>query len=136
MSSNGTDAASSDVHLSASYQSHVLACAIATWTIAAIFVSLRFYLRGRLMNVLGREDWTILVSLIFSFGVSASFITEAYYGLGKHVAALTTRELEKASEVSKTGGLFYCSSFASIRHADHLDRHSGSPTYYSPLQST
>lgn len=99
MSSNGTDTASDD-HLDASYQSHVLACAIATWTIAALFVSLRFYLRGHLMNVLGREDWVILVSLIFSGGVSASFIIEAYYGLGKHVAALTSIEIQKASEAS------------------------------------
>lgn len=99
MSSNGTDT-SSDVHLSASYQGHVLACAIATWTIAALFVSLRFYLRGHLMNVLGREDWIILVSLIFSGGVSAAFIIEAYYGLGRHVAALTTLQIQKASEAS------------------------------------
>ncbi|KAJ4388916.1 hypothetical protein N0V93_006378 [Gnomoniopsis smithogilvyi] len=104
MSSNGT---SSDVHLGASYQGHVLACAIATWTIAALFVSLRFYLRGRLMHVLGREDWTILISLIFSCGVSASFIIEAYYGLGKHVEALTTTEIQKASEVFWVSNLLF-----------------------------
>lgn len=97
MSSNGTDTASDD---DTSYQSHVLACAIATWTIAALFVSLRFYLRGHLMNVLGREDWVILVSLIFSGGLSASFIIEAYYGLGKHVAVLSSIEVQKASEAS------------------------------------
>lgn len=130
MSSNGTDAASSDVHLSASYQNHVLACAIATWTIALVFVSLRFYLRGRLMNVLGREDWTILISLIFSAGVSASFITEAYYGLGRHVDVLTTIELQKASEVRNNfRGLYFI--LLRIRHADELDRFSGSPTSYS-----
>lgn len=99
MSSNATDAAS-DVHLAASYQGNVVACAIVTWAIAAVFVSLRFWLRGHMMSVLGREDWTILLSLIFSGGVSASFITEAYFGLGRHIELLTSTEVQKASEAS------------------------------------
>lgn len=104
MSSNGT----ADVLLSASYQGNVVACAIATWAIAAVFVGLRFYLRGRLMNVLGCEDWTILLSLIFSCGVSASFITESYFGLGRHVDVLTTKEVVKASEASTTRAVWRC----------------------------
>lgn len=85
-----------------SYQAHVLACAITTWVIAALFVGLRFYLRGHLMKVLGREDWTILVSLIFSGGLSVCFIIETFYGLGKHVADLTAAEVIKASQASTT----------------------------------
>lgn len=107
MSSNGTDTAS-DVHTNVSYQGNVVACAVATWIIAAVFVGLRFYLRGRLMNVLGREDWTILMSLVFSGGVSASYIIESFYGLGRHVDVLTAIEVEKASEASTTRALLCC----------------------------
>lgn len=85
-----------------SSQGQVLACAIATWVIAALFVGLRFYLRGHLLKVLGREDWTILTSLVFSGALSANFIVESYYGLGKHIADLTADEIVKASEASTT----------------------------------
>lgn len=83
-----------------SHQSHVLACAIATWVIAASFVALRFFLRGYLLKVLGREDWTVLMSLVFSAGVSASFIVETYFGLGRHIGDLTPAQVVRASEAS------------------------------------
>lgn len=101
MSDNGTGAGSDHTNLSASYQGNVVACAVATWVIAAIFVSLRFYLRGHLIKVLGREDWMILLALVFSAGISASFILEAHYGLGRHVAVLTDADIQRAREVRR-----------------------------------
>ncbi|KAK0727766.1 hypothetical protein B0T26DRAFT_766369 [Lasiosphaeria miniovina] len=68
-----------------SYQANIIACAAITWAIGAIFVALRFYTRGRILhNVLGAEDWFILVALVFSGATSAGMI-EPVYGLGKHM---------------------------------------------------
>lgn len=99
-------AAGSDLGIHTSRQGNVVACAVATWAIAAVFVGLRFYLRGHLMKVLGREDWTMLLALAFSAGTSASFIVEAHYGLGKHVSALSVSMLRDLTEVGRESFFF------------------------------
>lgn len=99
MSNNGTTYMTGSDDLNESYQGNVVACAASTWAIAAVFVALRFFLRGYLMKVLGREDWTILVSLLFSAGVSASFIVEAHYGLGRHMAVISDSNLHRVTQV-------------------------------------
>ncbi|ROV93588.1 hypothetical protein VMCG_08070 [Cytospora schulzeri] len=71
---------------SASHQGSIVVCAVVTWLISAVFVGLRLHLRGRLMRVLGSEDWVILASLVFSAGNSSGFIVGASYGLGGHAA--------------------------------------------------
>ncbi|KAK3325949.1 hypothetical protein B0H66DRAFT_580695 [Apodospora peruviana] len=69
---------------SESYQVNIIVCAALTWVVGAVFVALRFYTRGYLLqNVLGTEDWFILVALVFSGATSAGMI-EPIYGLGKH----------------------------------------------------
>ncbi|KAK0720161.1 hypothetical protein B0H67DRAFT_460454, partial [Lasiosphaeris hirsuta] len=68
-----------------SYQTNIIVCAVITWIIGAAFVGLRFYTRGRLLqNVLGAEDWTIVVALVFSGATCAGMIEQAVYGLGRH----------------------------------------------------
>ncbi|KXX73942.1 hypothetical protein MMYC01_209435 [Madurella mycetomatis] len=68
-----------------SYQANIIACAAITWSIGATFVALRFYTRGYLLrNVLGPEDWFVLVALVFSGATCAGMIEQAVYGLGKH----------------------------------------------------
>lgn len=58
-----------------SYQTNIIACAAITWSIGAIFVALRFYTRGYLLrNVLGAEDWFVLVALVFSGATCAGMI--------------------------------------------------------------
>lgn len=94
---SGSDLAGAD--LSGSYQRNIIGCAVATWAVAAVFVGLRFYLRGHLMKVLGREDWTILASLCFSAGISATFIVDAHFGLGRHTAAISASMLRRLLEV-------------------------------------
>ncbi|KAF1952731.1 hypothetical protein CC80DRAFT_479116 [Byssothecium circinans] len=42
----------------------VAACAIVTVCLAGLFVILRFLTRTRVLHILGREDWCILVSLV------------------------------------------------------------------------
>ncbi|KAK1779052.1 hypothetical protein QBC45DRAFT_466323 [Copromyces sp. CBS 386.78] len=59
-----------------SHQSSIIACAVITWSLSALFVGLRFYTRGFLLEgkVLGAEDWVLLVALVM----------KAIYGRGKH----------------------------------------------------
>lgn len=94
-------AAASDLGIHTSRQGNVVACAVATWAIAAVFVGLRFYLRGHLMKVLGREDWAIVLALVFSAGTSASFIVEAHYGLGRHTDAISASMLRELLQVGR-----------------------------------
>ncbi|KAK0652592.1 hypothetical protein B0T16DRAFT_322483 [Cercophora newfieldiana] len=68
-----------------SYQTNIIVCAVLTWIIGVVFVALRFYTRKRLLrNVLGAEDWTILVALVFA-GATCAGMIEPVYGLGKHI---------------------------------------------------
>lgn len=64
---------------------NVIACAVVTWAIAAVFVALRFYTRTRILSVLGWSDWLILISWICSCGVTASAIEQSQRGIGRHV---------------------------------------------------
>jgi len=60
---------------SESYQADIIACAAITWVISAVFVGMRFYTRTTLLrNVLGAEDWTILVALVFAGATCAGMI--------------------------------------------------------------
>ncbi|KAK4157168.1 hypothetical protein C8A00DRAFT_11927 [Chaetomidium leptoderma] len=66
-------------------QANIIACAVITWAIGAIFVGLRFYARGYLLrNVIGVEDWLMVVALVFSAATSAGAVEQAVYGHGKH----------------------------------------------------
>ncbi|KAH7633271.1 hypothetical protein B0T09DRAFT_333416 [Sordaria sp. MPI-SDFR-AT-0083] len=69
-----------------SHQSSIIACAVITWSLSALFVGLRFYTRGFLLKgkVLGAEDWVLLVALVMSGLTSGGLIEQAIYGLGKH----------------------------------------------------
>ena len=42
----------------------VVVCAVITVFIAAIAVFLRFFTRWRILHILGKEDWCILVALV------------------------------------------------------------------------
>ena len=62
-----------------SYQANIIACAVVTWILGATFVALRFYTRGRLLqNVLGAEDWFILVALAFSGATCAGMVERQF----------------------------------------------------------
>jgi hypothetical protein len=62
-----------------SYQTDIIVCAVLTWIIGVIFVGLRFYTRTRLLrNVLGAEDWTILIALVFAGATCAGMIERWY----------------------------------------------------------
>jgi len=42
----------------------VIACYVVTLLLSGAAVGARFYTRGRIQHVLGREDWTILVAWV------------------------------------------------------------------------
>ena len=46
------------------YGPSMLAATWTTWSIAVIFVALRFWARSRAVNGLGASDWCILLSLV------------------------------------------------------------------------
>jgi hypothetical protein len=47
-----------------SYQPDVIACCVIVTAIGTVFVALRFYTRRFLLNVLGWEDWFILLAQV------------------------------------------------------------------------
>lgn len=65
-------------------QPNIIACAVVTWVIAAVFVALRFYTRGLIIRVLGWTDWCIFLALVCSAGVTASSIEQVHAGIGLH----------------------------------------------------
>ncbi|KAK3355565.1 hypothetical protein B0H65DRAFT_414309, partial [Neurospora tetraspora] len=60
---------------------------LAAWLVPvfpAIFVCARFYTTRRILNSKPKEDWFILVALIFSILFSVSVTIQTKYGLGRH----------------------------------------------------
>ncbi|KAL2267317.1 hypothetical protein VTJ83DRAFT_4594 [Remersonia thermophila] len=64
---------------------NMLAAAAITWTIALVFVVLRFYTRMRIVHKLGLSDWTILLSLLAAGGYCVALAVQISHGLGRHV---------------------------------------------------
>jgi len=57
-----------------SYSSDLIACAVVTTVIAAVFVAMRIFTRKFLLNLAGLEDWLIVASLVFSIGLTAGTV--------------------------------------------------------------
>lgn len=51
---------------------NIIAAAFTTWTIALVFVLLRFYTRSRLVKALGLTDWFVALALVRVFPPHAS----------------------------------------------------------------
>ncbi|KAJ5159893.1 uncharacterized protein N7482_006897 [Penicillium canariense] len=63
-------------------------------SIAALIVGMRLFARLRLMKITGREDWTILISLVFSIVYLALVGAQFHYGMGIHSDQLSTATLQ------------------------------------------
>jgi len=72
----------------------VIPCAIVSAGLATLFVGCRFYTRGVILRRLGKEDWFILVSLLFTLGSMAGTILMIECGLGRHYDWLTRSEVK------------------------------------------
>ena len=57
-----------DMSDTSSRQGEVIGCSITMLALASAAVALRFYSRGSILRVLGKEDWTILTSLVGARG--------------------------------------------------------------------
>ncbi|KAL2853280.1 hypothetical protein BJY01DRAFT_259308 [Aspergillus pseudoustus] len=52
--------------------------------ISIVIVAMRLYTRIGLIKMTGREDWTILLSLVFAIAYLGLVIAQYYYGMGVH----------------------------------------------------
>ncbi|KAH8902346.1 hypothetical protein BR93DRAFT_972734 [Coniochaeta sp. PMI_546] len=90
----------------------IIAAAIVSFVLTAAVVALRFYTRVKIVRVLGGEDWTILVSLIFSLGVSITAIAMSSLGFGQHYQTISAANLVAISKTSFALVVFYQLSLA------------------------
>ncbi|PGH17175.1 hypothetical protein AJ79_01313 [Helicocarpus griseus UAMH5409] len=72
-----------------------LAVAISLTALSIIFVSIRFYTRGRLVRKIAYDDWMCLVSLIFNIIFFGLFVGEWYYGIGVNKGNLSREAMRK-----------------------------------------
>jgi len=49
---------------STSFAGNIIACAVVCWVLCGVGVTARFYVRGRILKLLGREDWCVLVAYV------------------------------------------------------------------------
>ncbi|KAJ5558634.1 hypothetical protein N7535_008851 [Penicillium sp. DV-2018c] len=63
--------------------------------LSALIVAMRFYARLGLMKMTGREDWAILISLIFALIYLSLVAAQLHYGMGIHSALLSGPVLQK-----------------------------------------
>jgi hypothetical protein len=78
---------------SQTHQPSIIACAVLTWVIGAVFVGLRFYTRRVVLrSALGVEDWLIAVALVFSAATSAGSIEREFSRPHSRSGILTPRD--------------------------------------------
>ncbi|KAL4904956.1 hypothetical protein BDW74DRAFT_24163 [Aspergillus multicolor] len=75
-------------------QTAMLVTAVLT-AISVVIVAMRIYTRVGIMKLSGREDWTILISLVFAVLYFALVICQYRFGLGKHNYAISKHELRE-----------------------------------------
>ncbi|KAJ5356390.1 hypothetical protein N7517_010999 [Penicillium concentricum] len=63
--------------------------------ISTVIVAMRFYARLGLMKITGREDWAILISLIFSLVYLALVAAQLHYKMGVHSSLLSSHILQQ-----------------------------------------
>ncbi|KAL1874936.1 hypothetical protein VTK73DRAFT_10362 [Phialemonium thermophilum] len=94
----------------------VIAAAISTVCIAAIFVTLRFITRAVIIRVFSLSDWTILVALLFSAGNSAGSILEVTKGsTGRHFETVTPEQFVNGAKSGYFTTLSYIASLVAVK---------------------
>ncbi|KAK3374662.1 hypothetical protein B0H63DRAFT_255129 [Podospora didyma] len=85
----------------------IVACASVSFFFSSVAVALRFYVRGKLLNALAREDWSILAALVFT-AVSTGFtIFGSQVALGRHMVANTPADIMAYLHAAYFMSLFY-----------------------------
>ncbi|KAL2153690.1 hypothetical protein VTH82DRAFT_4845, partial [Thermothelomyces myriococcoides] len=72
---------------------NILATCFVTWTIALIFVLLRFWTRTKIVRLLGPADWCIALALVVAAGLCVGYVLQVNLALGKHVWDVDTRKV-------------------------------------------
>ncbi|KAK1749929.1 hypothetical protein QBC47DRAFT_395237 [Echria macrotheca] len=85
----------------------IIACAFSTWAICGIAVAARFYARGKIQHVLGKEDWCVLVAYLMSFGFTMATVYGAIYGMGSHISTVSAEDISKIIRTTWLCNLFY-----------------------------
>ncbi|KAJ6078813.1 hypothetical protein N7467_008566 [Penicillium canescens] len=63
--------------------------------ISTVIVAMRLYARLGLMKITGREDWAILISLVFALVYLALVAAQLHYGMGIHSDLLPSNVLQQ-----------------------------------------
>ncbi|KAJ5669574.1 hypothetical protein N7462_010644 [Penicillium macrosclerotiorum] len=74
--------------LSTSRGRSALAVSAVFTSLATLIVLVRVYTRAVIVKQMGSDDYTILVSLAFSWGFFGLFVGEVYHGMGEHYAII------------------------------------------------
>ncbi|KAK0719234.1 hypothetical protein B0H67DRAFT_149203 [Lasiosphaeris hirsuta] len=104
--SSTTDAAT-DPKNGESLSDIIVVCAVVMTTLASFTVGLRFYVRGKLLRAIRKEDWFILVALMSSIISSGFVIKESRVGFGRHMATVSAEEMISYTHASYFMTLFY-----------------------------
>ncbi|KAL2158839.1 hypothetical protein VTH06DRAFT_4031 [Thermothelomyces fergusii] len=85
----------------------IIACVVVMNCLSAFVVSLRFYVRAKLLRSVKNEDWCILVSMLFCVIFGVFMILECQNGLGRHLADVSKEEYSAYRKWSWIGTLCY-----------------------------
>ncbi|KAK4245699.1 hypothetical protein C7999DRAFT_16104 [Corynascus novoguineensis] len=85
----------------------IVACVAAMTFLSAMAVSLRFYVRAKLLRSVKSEDWCMLVSMILCVVFGVFVIMESQSGLGRHLAEVSDEEFSGYRKWSYFGTLCY-----------------------------
>lgn len=95
----------------------IIAIAAVLLSLTSIIVALRFYVRGRMLNSLGADDWMSLVSLVFVSGCTITVCVMTRYGLGRHIWTLSPQTLKNYYKLFYISINFYAASLGAIKLA-------------------
>ena len=68
--------------------------------LSSLAVALRLYVRTRVLPAFGKDDWLIIVSVIFLWATASMGVWGGQYGLGLHLKDIPADKLRRVFEVS------------------------------------
>ncbi|AEO55679.1 hypothetical protein MYCTH_2299753 [Thermothelomyces thermophilus ATCC 42464] len=85
----------------------IVACVVVMNCLSAVVVSLRFYVRAKLLRSVKSEDWCMLVSMLFCVAFGIFMIMESQSGLGRHMVDVSEEEFSEYFRWSWIATLWY-----------------------------
>ncbi|KAI5791892.1 hypothetical protein EDC01DRAFT_784708 [Geopyxis carbonaria] len=103
------------INLNASRQAELRGTTIAVTLLALLFVILRFIARVTKGAGVGKDDWVLLVALVFLFAVCGLNLMMIEYGLGRHAAVLSVDQMTGLLKVLVVFECVYCTTVGIIK---------------------